>query len=163
MAGAGGFGRHRPDYTPFPSPEAIATASQLVVQGTVQGLREGRAGTGINSVVLMLTGERASGKIDDTLPGGNLIRGWASLPCEARISGKEGGWSRRSPEPLIFARYFEPGNRRRGTPIPCPDPLPGLGAEGGRFGEGHRQAGSADAETEVIVRKAPACWNCRTE
>jgi hypothetical protein len=62
------FGGMSYDYNPFPSPEAIAAASQVIVQGTVEGIREGRTGTGINSLVLIVN---INGVVQGELPRGN--------------------------------------------------------------------------------------------
>lgn len=44
------FGRPTYDYDPFHSPAALVVASEVIVRGAVEGVREGRTGTGLHSL-----------------------------------------------------------------------------------------------------------------
>lgn len=74
------FAGPSPDYDPLPSPDALAALSQVVVQGTVEGIREGRAGTDLETIVLVLHPDRVAkgelppdndGNVYLELPGAN--------------------------------------------------------------------------------------------
>ncbi|SDM03976.1 hypothetical protein SAMN04487916_1261, partial [Arthrobacter sp. ov407] len=88
------FGRPTYGYDPFHSPAALVVASQVIVRGAVEGVREGRTGTGLHSVVLILDTSRV---VEGELPRGND----GNVNLELNGAG--------SSDPLYFSKAFPKG------------------------------------------------------
>ncbi|MCO4275228.1 hypothetical protein NG701_12440 [Pseudarthrobacter sp. HLT3-5] len=82
------------DYDPVRSPEALAALSQLIVQGTVDGVREGRTGTGTNTIVLIVDTDHV---VRGELSSGNDGNVYLELPA--------GG----HPDPSCYTKAFPEG------------------------------------------------------
>ncbi len=108
------FGRMTLDYNPFHSPEEIAAASQVVVQGTVEGVRNGRTGTGLRSVVLILRTDRT---VKGNLPPGNDGNVYLEL------------YGANSPDPLYFSKAFPTGAAVVAYLVPAWDGAPSEGTD----------------------------------
>jgi len=108
------FGGLTHDYNPFHSPEALAAVSQLIVQGTVEGVREGRAGTGTDSIVLIL---HADSVVQGELPLGND----GNVYLELRGAG--------SPDPLYYTKALPKGAAVVAYLVPAWDGPPAEGTD----------------------------------
>ncbi|POH66061.1 MULTISPECIES: hypothetical protein [Cryobacterium] len=100
------FGSLTADYDPFNSPQELAAASQVIVEGTVVGLQKGRTTMVFDSVVLVLlpndvvTGELAAGN------DGNVY-------VELNGAG--------SPDPLYYAKALPSGAKVVAYMVPAGD------------------------------------------
>ncbi|MET3923891.1 hypothetical protein [Arthrobacter sp. UYEF20] len=108
------FGGLTFDYDPFHSTEDLAAVSQVIAQGTVEGVREGRTGTGLHSVVLILhTGRVVKGE----LPRGNDGNVYLEL------------FGARSSDPLYFTKAFPKGATVVAFMVPAGDGAPREGID----------------------------------
>ncbi|WP_458112738.1 hypothetical protein M1D88_00810 [Arthrobacter sp. R1-13] len=103
------------DYDPLRSPEALAALSQVIVQGTVEGVRDGRtSNTGTVSVVLIVnTGSVVKGE----LPPGND----GNVYLELRGSG--------SPDPSYYTKALPNGAAVVAYLVPAWDGTPKEGTD----------------------------------
>ena len=102
------------DYDPLRSPEALAALSQVVVQGTVEKVRDGRTGTGTDSVVLIInTGTVVKGE----LPPGHDGKIYLELPGSG------------SPDPSYYAKAFPRGAAVVAYLVPAWGGTPGEGTD----------------------------------
>ena len=108
------FGGVSYDYNPFHSTEELAAASQLNVQGTVEGIREGRTGTGLHSVVLILHIGRV---VEGELPRGNNGNVYLELN------------GANSSDPLYFTKAFPKGAAVVAYMVPAWDGTPSEGTD----------------------------------
>ncbi|MEV5053006.1 hypothetical protein [Arthrobacter sp. LAR12-1-1.1] len=108
------FGRITYDYEPFRSPAALAAASQVIVRGAVVGVRKGRVGTGIHSIVLIL---RADTAIKGGLPQGSDGNVYLELN------------GARSSDPLYFLKAFPKGAAAVAYMVPAGDGTPREGTD----------------------------------
>lgn len=108
------FGGVSSDYNPFHSPEEIAAASQVIVQGTVEGVRKGRTGTGLRSVVLIVHTDRV---VKGELPRGND----GNVYVELRGAN--------SPDPLYFKKALPKGAAVVAYMVPAWDGTPSEGTD----------------------------------
>jgi hypothetical protein len=83
------------DYDPLRSPEALAALSQVVVQGTVERVREGRTGTGIDTIVLIVD---ADSVVKGELPPDSDGNVYLELPGANRPDPELFGANRAAPE-----------------------------------------------------------------
>lgn len=102
------------DYDPFGSPEALAAVSQVIVQGTVNGVREGRTGTGFNSIVLIVEVQKVA---NGELPQGND----GNIYLELSAGGH--------PDPSYYTKAFPQGAAVVAYMRPAPDGLPREGID----------------------------------
>lgn len=103
------FGSISYDYNPFNSPAVIGAASQVIVQGTVEGVRAGRAGTGIHSIVLVLHAE-------------SVVKGGLPLGNDGNVYLELTGGN--SSDPLYFAKAFPKGAEAVAFMVPAWDGPP---------------------------------------
>jgi hypothetical protein len=108
------FGGISHDYNPFHSPEELAAASQVIVQGTVEGVRKGRTGTGLRSVVLIVHTDRV---LKGELPQSND----GNVYVELRGAN--------SPDPLYFSKAFPTGAAAIAYMVPAWDGTPSEGTD----------------------------------
>ncbi len=108
------FSRITFDYDPFHSTEDLAAASQVIVQGTVEGVREGRTGTGLHSIVLIL---HTDSMVKGELPRGND----GNVYLELNGAG--------SSDPLYFSRAFPKGAAVVAYMVPAWDGQPVTGTD----------------------------------
>ncbi|MDQ0820375.1 hypothetical protein QFZ79_002667 [Arthrobacter sp. V4I6] len=108
------FGGVSSDYNPFHSPEEIAAASQVIVQGTVEGVREGRTGTGIDSIVMIVN---IQGVVQGELPRGNDGNVYLELPGSG------------SSDPLYYAKALPEGAAVVAYMVPAWDGTPSEGTD----------------------------------
>lgn len=122
------FGGITFDYDPFHSTEDLAAVSQVAIQGTVEGLREGRTGIGTRSVVLILHADTiAKGE----LPPGNDGNVYLELPGSG------------SPDPSYYAKALPKGALVVAYLVPASDGRP---REGTDVRINHPEAGRPDGQ-----------------
>jgi hypothetical protein len=117
------FGRNTYDYEPFHSPAALAAASQVIAQGTVEGVREGRTGKGLHSVVLILDISRV---VEGELSRGN--DGNVYLELHGAGSSDPLYFSKAFPKGAKVVAYMVPaggGTSRAGTDVTVDNPRAG--------------------------------------
>lgn len=111
------------DYDPFRSPEELAAASHVIIQGTVEGVREGRTGTGVHSLVLIVnTGSVVKGE----LPPGNDGNVYLELPGSG--SPDPSYYTKALPRGAAVVAYLVPagdGTPREGTDARIDNPVQG--------------------------------------
>lgn len=117
------FGGVTFDYDPFHSTEELAAVSQVVFQGTVEGIREGRAGIGADSVVLIL---HADTVVKGELPPGNYGNVYLELPGSG--SPDPSYYTKALPKGALVVAYLVPasdGTPRAGTDATIDNPEAG--------------------------------------
>ncbi|HEY9357284.1 MAG TPA: hypothetical protein VIQ52_13375 [Arthrobacter sp.] len=117
------FGGIAFDYEPFHSTEELAAASQVIIHGTVEGVREGRTGTGLHSVVLIL---HADSVVKGELPRGNDGNVYLELPGSG--SSDPAYYTKALPKGASAVAYLVPawdGTPREGTDTTVDNPKAG--------------------------------------
>jgi hypothetical protein len=117
------FGGISSDYNPFHSPKELADASQVIVQGTVEGVRRGRTGTGLRSVVLIVHTDRV---VKGELPQGH--DGNIYLELNGGNSSDPMYFSKAFPKGAAAVAYMVPawdGTRSEGTDATVDNPNAG--------------------------------------
>jgi hypothetical protein len=104
------------DYDPLGSPEALAAVSQVIVQGTVNGVREGgTTSTGVTSIVLIVEAQKVA-------QGGELPQGNdGNIYLELRAGGH--------PDPAYYTKAFPQGAAVVAYMRPASDGLPREGID----------------------------------
>lgn len=110
----GAFSGLSHDYNPLSSPDALAALSQVVVQGTVDGVREGRTGKGIDSIVLIV---HIKDVVKGELPPGNDGNVYLELPGSG------------SPDPRYYSKALPEGAAVVAYTVTAPDGAPHAGTD----------------------------------
>ena len=110
----GAFSGLSHDYNPLSSPDALAALSQVVVQGTVEGVREGRTGKGIDSIVLIV---HIKDVVKGELPPGNDGNVYLELPGSG------------SPDPRYYSKALPEGAAVVAYTVTAPDGAPHAGTD----------------------------------
>jgi len=108
------FGGRTVDYDPYDSPQDLAAVSQVVVEGTVVGVREGRTITGVDSVVLVL------------LPG-DVVKGELALGNDGNVYLEL--YAAGSSDPLHYAKAVPSGAKVVAYMVPAGDGAPEGGTD----------------------------------
>ena len=117
------FGRLTSDYDSFRSPEALAAVSQVIIQGTVEGVRDGRTGRGFNSGVLIV---HADSVAKGELPRGNDGNVYLELTGANRPDSLY--FPKAFPKGAAVVAYMVPasdGTSREGTDVRIDNPKAG--------------------------------------